>query len=141
MPRFPTEPWFRAFVERINESAEYRDAAAEWEGDVAFVVEAEPDRGVPKDVWAVLDLWHGRCRGGGVVDEAQGSTARYVIRAPYSRWKEVLLGDLDPVKGMMQGKLRLRGDLPTVVRYVRAANELVHLTGAVETEFPDEALS
>jgi putative sterol carrier protein len=61
-----------------------------------------------------------------------------VIRAPYSRWKDVLRGDLDPVKGMMQGKLRVQGDLPTIVRYVRAANELVRLTGTVETEFPDE---
>ena len=29
----------------------------------------------------------------------------------------------------MQGKLKVQGDLPTIVRYVRAANELVHLTG------------
>ena len=63
---------------------------------------------------------------------------RSVIRAPYSRWKDVLRGDLDPIKGMMQGKLKLRGDLPTIVRYVKAANELVSLTMAVPTEFPDE---
>ena len=54
------------------------------------------------------------------------------------RWKEVLRGDLDPVKGMMQGKLKVRGDLPTIVRHVRAANELVHLTMQVPTEFLDE---
>jgi hypothetical protein len=39
---------------------------------------------------------------------------------------------------MMQGRLKLRGDLPTILRYVRAANELVFLTGKVPTEFPDE---
>jgi putative sterol carrier protein len=137
--RFPTDPWFHELVDRINGSEEYREAAADWEGDVAFVIEAEPDRGVPEDVWGYLDLWHGACRGGGVVDAGRGGAARYVIRAPYSRWKEVLRGDLDPVKGMMQGKLRVQGDLPTIVRYVRAANELVHLTGTVETQFPDEA--
>ena len=38
----------------------------------------------------------------------------------------------------MQGKLKVQGDLPTIVRYVRAANELVRLTGTLETEFPDE---
>ena len=48
-------------------------------------------------------------------------------------------GELDPIKGMMQGKLRVRGDLPTIVRYVKAANELVRLTGLIDTEFPDEA--
>jgi len=137
MRRFPTNPWFQDFIERINGSAEYREAAATWEGDVAFLIEAEPDKGVPQDVWAWLDLWHGECRGGGLVDADKARTARFVIRAPYSRWREVLEGDLDPVRGMMQGKLRVQGDLPTIVRYVRAANELVHLTGTVETEFPD----
>jgi hypothetical protein len=39
---------------------------------------------------------------------------------------------------MVQGKLRVRGDLPTIIRYVNAANELVHLTGEVDTVFPDE---
>jgi hypothetical protein len=36
---------------------------------------------------------------------------------------------------MMQGKLKVRGDLPNIVRHVRAANELVHLTTRVPTEF------
>src|SRR2546428_12915961 len=138
MPLFPTDPWFQELVERINDSDQYKNVAATWEGDVAFVVEAEPDKGVPRDVWAWLDLWHGECRSGGVVDERKGSTWRYIIRAPYSRWEEVLAGDLDPVRGMMQGKVRVQGDLPTIVRYVNAANELVHLTGTVDTVYPDE---
>lgn len=138
MPLFPTDPWFQELIARIRDSDAYRLAAATWEGDVAFVIEAEPDKGVPETVWAWLDLWHGDCRGGGVVDASKGEAARYVIAAPYSRWREVLEGDLDPIRGMMQGKLRVRGDLPTIVRYVNAANELVHLTSTVDTQFPDE---
>jgi putative sterol carrier protein len=136
---FPSQEWISTFVDRINDSEDYRVAAANWEGDVAFVFEAEPDRNVPEDVWAWLDLWHGSCRAGRIVSAEEGGTARYVIRAPYTRWKEILRGTLDPVKGMMQGKLKVRGDLPTIVRYVAAANELVHLTTTVPTEFPDEA--
>jgi putative sterol carrier protein len=135
---FPTAPWFAAFIRAVNGSAEYGEAAALWEGDIAFVIEAEPDRHVPDDVWARLDLWHGECRGGGLVTATEGGDAPFVISAPYSRWKDVLRGDLDPVKGMMQGKLKVRGDLPTILRFVRAANELVRLTGTVPTAFPDE---
>jgi putative sterol carrier protein len=135
---FPSDDWMSIYEDRINGSSEYREAAATWEGAVAFVFEAEPDRGVPADLWALLDLWHGECRGARMLEPAEGERAPYVIRAPYSRWKEVLRGDLDPVKGMMQGKLKVQGDLAMIVRYVRAANELVNLTTQVPTEFLDE---
>ncbi len=135
---FPSDEWLTIYAERINGSTEYGDAASTWEGDVAFVFEAEPDKGVPEDVWAELDLWHGECRGASIVTPEKGGEAPYVISAPYTRWKEVLRGELDPIKGMMQGKLKLQGDLPTIVRYVRAANELVNLTQTVPTEFLDE---
>jgi putative sterol carrier protein len=138
VPMFPTDEWFQAFIAQINGSDEYRVAAADWEGDITFLVQAEPDIGVPGDVWGYLDLWHGVCRGGGVVTPDDGERAAYRLTAPYTRWKDILLGELDPIKGMMQGKLKVRGDLPTIVRYVRAANELVRLTGEVDTTFPDE---
>lgn len=139
MAVFPSDEWLHIYHERINGSPEYREAALTWEGDIAFVFEAEPNKGVAEDLWAWMDLWHGECRSARMVDPAEGETAPYVIRAPYTRWKDVLRGDLDPVKGMMQGKLKLQGDLPTIIRYVRAANELVHLTMSVPTEFLDEA--
>jgi putative sterol carrier protein len=138
MVTFLSQEWFATFIDEINSSDEYKQAAADWEGDVAFLVEAEPDHSFHEPVWAVLELRHGRCRGGGIVDAQRGELAPYLIRAPYSRWKDVVLGQLDPIRGMMQGRLKLRGDLPTILRYVRAANELVFLTGKVPTEFPDE---
>jgi putative sterol carrier protein len=138
VPAFATDEWFHALEGRINASTAYRDAAADWEGDISFVIQAEPDRNVPDDVWGYLDLWHGACRDARVVTPERGDEARYVLTAPYTRWKDIVRGDLDPIKAMMQGKLKVRGDLPTIVRYVRAADELVQLTGQVETSFPDE---
>lgn len=138
MALFPTEEWFKLFIELINGSDEYMSASSDWEGDITLHVEAEPDKGIDQDVFGYLDLWHGKCRGGGVVSPDEAASSRYVIRAPYTRWKEVVIGNLDPVRGMMQGKLRLEGDLPEIIRHVDAANVLVKLTGQVPTEFPDE---
>ena len=59
MFEFPREEWFQALADRIGESEAYRLAAHDWEGDIAFVIEADPERGVPDDVWGYLDLWHG----------------------------------------------------------------------------------
>ena len=139
MPVFPSREWMDVYVQRINESPDYREAAATWEGDVAYVFEPEPDKGVSEEIWSWLDLWHGECRQARYgISAEEGQKAKFVIRAPYSRWKEVINKELDPVKGMMQGKLKLKGDLPTIVRYVKAANELVNLAASVPTEFVDE---
>jgi putative sterol carrier protein len=139
MARFPSEEWLTLYRDLINGSQEYRDSSQDWEGDIAFVMEAEPDRGVPDDLVAWLDLWHGECRGARMITADEGERAAYGIRAPYSRWREVLEGRLEPVKAMVQGKLKLRGDLAEVVRHVRAAKELVHLTTLVPTDFLDAA--
>ena len=135
MALFPSDEWLSLYRDLINASEEYREAAQTWEGDIAFVLEAEPDRGVPDELAACIDLWHGECRGARMIAADEGGDAAYGIRAPYSRWQEVLRGEIDPVKGMVQGKLKLRGDLAAIVRHVRAAKELVRLTTLVPTEF------
>ena len=139
MPEFPTEEWFQALIQAIDASEEYAEYAATWEGDVIIQVEAEPDKGLAADVHGLLDLWHGRCRGGGIVDEERAATAEFAVRAPYSRWKDVIHGDLEPVKGLVQGKLRVRGDLPKILRYVKGTQELAYIAGQVDTTFPDES--
>lgn len=139
MTAFGTQEWLEAYEARINASESYREAAASWEGAVAFVFEAEPDRGWPRTEHALLDLWHGECRSARLVSREEAEAAPFVIRAPLTRWQQVIARELDPVKGMMQGKLRLSGDLPTIVRHVRAAKELVDLAAAIPTEFPDES--
>ncbi len=139
MPAFATDPWFQELIDQINASTVYAEVSRDWEGDIAFEVQAEPDRGLAATVWGYLDLWHGSCRGGGVVTPDEGAAARYIIRAPYSRWREVVTGRSDPIRAMLQGKLRLEGDLPSIVRHAAAAAELVRCCEQVETTFPGEA--
>ncbi|HVE64823.1 MAG TPA: SCP2 sterol-binding domain-containing protein [Mycobacteriales bacterium] len=141
MLQFPSPEWLAEFQDVVNASAEYADAAATWEGDLVFVYEKEPDKGVPADVYAWLDLWHGKCRDAAILDgpeDPRAVGAKFTITAPYSRWKSVMKKELDPVKAMMQGKLKVKGDLPTIVRYVRASNVLTDLTTQLDTQFVDE---
>src|SRR5262245_57613434 len=103
MTVFPSKECLDTYVERINGRPEERAAAAAGEGDISYVFEPEPDKGVPEEIWLWLDLWHGECRASRYdLPSNEGQKARFIIMAPYSRWKEVLRRQLDPVKGMMQ---------------------------------------
>ena len=136
---YPSEAWMKEWTEKINASKEFEDAAATWEGDICFVFKAQPDKGLADDLWTWMDLWHGKCRDYKYdLSPEEGEKARFVIQAPYSRWKEVVTQELDPIKGMMAGKLKLKGDIFTMIRHVKAAKAIVNVAGTVETEFIDE---
>jgi putative sterol carrier protein len=138
VPKFATEEWLQAYKDAINASPDIAEAAKDWERDIAIVVEAEPDKGIPIDLGALFQIEHGRCREAKIVTNEEADRATFVISAPYSRWKEVIQGKLDPIKGMLQGKLKVKGDLPTLAREVEAAKALVNIARSVTTEFPDD---
>jgi putative sterol carrier protein len=67
-----------------------------------------------------------------------GENGDFVLTAMYDRWKQVMTRKLDVVKGLMQGKIKLKGHLPTIVRYNKAATRLVDLVATIQTIFLDE---
>lgn len=136
--RFPSVEWTAAFKDAINDNGAYGKAGAGWtHGKVAYVVKARPSLGIDGDTAMVLDLHEGKCRGAELVDGDAAQTADFVIVAEYERWKEVLSGEADPTKAMMQNKLKLeKGHLPTIVKYVVASKELVRSAIAIDTEYP-----
>lgn len=136
--KFPSEEWIVEFGKAINTSEDYKKAAATWEGVVVLIFNAEPDIGLAEDFAAWADLWHGDCREIKRVTVEEAEKAPYVIRGSYASWKQVVKGRLGPVKGMMQGKLKLKGNLPTIVKYVKASDELVKCAARVPSEFFDE---
>jgi putative sterol carrier protein len=137
IPFFSAE-WIGAYHQAINANPDYAAAAAGWtHGVVALVCKAQAPA-FPADVGIWLDLDRGVCRGAKLVSPADAAAAPFCITGDYARWKQVLRGELDPIKGMMQGKLKLKGDLPTIVREVKSAQALVGSAAALDTRFLDE---
>lgn len=135
---FPSEEWANAFGEAVNQNEDYQKHGKPWTfGDVAMIVRAEPEAGVPEEAGMVLDVHEGRCRGVQYLVGEGKAKAAFEIIAPYATWKEVIEGKLDPIAAMMQGKLDLRtGHLPTMIRFVESSRALVKSAAAVPTEFP-----
>jgi len=136
MAVFPSAEWLTEYVDQINGSAKFADAAQTFEADISYVFEAEPDKGVPRDVWCRAAFSGGSCQWAEYdVDPGPAREAMFVIRAEYSRWRDVIEGRIDPIEGMLDGDLIVTGHLPTLLRHVRAADELVRLAAQVSSEF------
>jgi putative sterol carrier protein len=137
---FPSHEWTAAFKDAINANDAYKTAGKDWtHGVVAMVVKADPALKIDEDLAMWLDVDRGSCRDCKLIPAKDAEGAAFVIVAPYALWKTVIRGELDPTKGMMQGKLKLtKGHMPTMVKYVNASKALVSSTSRVPTKFRDE---
>jgi putative sterol carrier protein len=136
--RFPSAEWAEALKVALNNDRAYREAGKPWTfGSVALVVKSDPSNGVAQDAGMILDVHQGACRGARFVEGIDDSVdAEFVIAGSYSRWKDVIERKLDPIKGLMEGKLKLvRGHLPTIIRFVEPARLVVASASKVPTDF------
>ena len=132
---FPSEEWIEKYVVALNNNSRYEDAAKTWEGDFVFQIDADGDT-IPEPVRFYIDLWHGKCRSArmaGPDDEAE-----FIYSGPLKNWKLLFEGKIDPIKGIMARKFKLVGDMGKVMRYTKAALELVATTREIPIKYLDE---
>ena len=133
MVRFPSEEWINVFMEQLNASKSYEEAAKTWEGDFLFVIGSDAE--LKESATFYVDLWHGKCREVALLKPGEDKKAAFVYSGPYSNWKKLINKQIDPIQGLLIGKFKLQGDMAKVLRAVRAAKELVETAGKVPTEF------
>ncbi|MCL4329612.1 MAG: SCP2 sterol-binding domain-containing protein [Candidatus Thermoplasmatota archaeon] len=133
MPVFPSNDWVNSFVEEINRNRKYEDTAKDWEGDFNFVV--EKDQKFHETVYIYLDLYHGKCRRGGLYAAGEAPKAAFYYSGPYQNWVRLINGEFDPLKAVLVGKFKLKGSMMKIMRYTAAAKELVRTANLVDTQF------
>ena len=133
-----TPEWVATYEKLIQEDGEYKEAAKQWEGTVVIHILANPELGLDEDSYMMMDLWHGDCRSVRLVPKDVGGNADYVLSGELERWEAVMAKELDTTKAMMQGKIKLKGDLPTIVRYVKASVRLTDISTMIGTKFISE---
>jgi len=131
--KFASDAWTKELSRRLNESDSYERAAKDWEGDFLFIV--EPDEDYDQTTYLYLGLYHGKSPDAAVVESEDDREVEFVIRAPYGTWREVVEGELDPIQGMMSRRLRLSGNMMKVMRYPKAAQEIVACCAEVPTDW------
>ncbi len=130
--KFPSDEWVKELCQKLNESEAYAKAAKDWEGDFIFALDAG---GGHEAAYLYMDLYHGKCRGARMLSSPDEVSAAYVLSADYDNWRKVIEGKLDPIQGMMTRKLKLKGNMMKIMRYPKAAKEIVACCALVPTEF------
>jgi putative sterol carrier protein len=134
---FGTKEWTSALFEAINDSSEYRNAAAHWgvgfNGNVLLAFEA--DEGLEQPVNLLVQLEAGACQGADFVDSADHSDAGFVLHGPFAVWKEILDRKSLAATAILTGKLKVRGDKMTLLKNTAANRALIHCTSSIDTDW------
>lgn len=131
--KFPSDEWIKELSRYLNDSESYERSAKDWEGDFVFV--CEPDQAYAETAYLYLGLRHGKSTGAEMMTGEDDRETEFLIRAPFSAWRQVIEGKLDPIQGMMMRKLKLTGDMKMILRYVAAAKEIVSCCALIPTDF------
>jgi putative sterol carrier protein len=132
------DDWVQAFQDRVNESEEYRRSASTWHWPLVLRMQPDASLGFPDGYGVWLDLHRGECRAARVAKAEDMRSAPYVISADAYTWKQVLQKELEPISGLLRGKLKLeKGNMLTLASYVQAARYLVEAAREIDTVFPE----
>lgn len=162
---FPSQAWFAAYEETINDDEEYESASDGWgdgfDGDFVFEmtempvdemnVDAMPeylqaelgryvtetdDRGYVGR--AYFGLGNQRCTGARLVEDPDEVDTGFVLSATTEKWKSLLRQQQGIIDGLMSGDFELEGNMQKILQYSDAAVRLTDLAGSVDAEFADE---
>jgi putative sterol carrier protein len=131
--RMPSDEWIKELSAQLNASESYERSAKDWEGDFVFIIEA--DSALSGTAYLYLDLYHGKSPSARQLAGVDEVKAAFILSAPFSTWQRVIEGKLDPIQGMMTRQLKLQGNMMQVMRYPKAAKEIVSCCTLVPTDF------
>jgi putative sterol carrier protein len=132
---FPSDAWAKAFMEKLNTSPSYADTAKSWEGDFYFEVEKDA-ASMPEPVTLYMDLWHGQCRAAFLAEDPAARQPAFVLTAALPVYLQILTGKLDPIQAMLTRRLKVKGNMITIMRNVPVVLEFVRTAALVDTEMP-----
>lgn len=131
--KFGTQEWIQELCDQLNASEVYAQAAANWEGDLIFGI--LPDENYSHPTHYYINLQHGKASEPTLLSGPDERKALFISSAPFSTWKKVLDGRLDPIQAMFSNKIRLIGSMATVQRTPKATYELVKIAGEIDTDY------
>lgn len=135
MPVFPSSEWMNEFCTHLEAHPQAAEVAEGLDGVYRFVVEPAG----PLDRRHTYDVAIRPVPGGAQVGLAEDGQPRLTLTTDYRRWQQLVRGELDVGMAVMLRRLKVSGDLSSLMGNLATARPLVESLHAVETIWLDEA--
>jgi putative sterol carrier protein len=139
---FPSKAWVDEAVRLTNSDPESAAAGRGWVGDFGAVIQAEKGKLERTFTVHVKPNRLGHIERVEVLDDPDDLDdiePAYLARAPYSVWKALLQGTLDPVEAVLKRRIEVQGDLQPLMERMKYKGIADRVFAQLKTEFVDEA--
>jgi putative sterol carrier protein len=131
---FVSKEYIKEVMARTNADEKYLELAKEENASYTFILQAEPGKGVEKDIvfgynaekGVMTDVWLGEKK------------TELVIAGKYGVWVNTLIGKTGATKAFLTRKLKVRGNLMKILRLANATERWLEILRMIPTEFHGE---
>ena len=122
------------FKERINADDEYEKLAKTVDDSYTLILQAEPDKGVNETLIVGFEIKEGK-----MTDLWSGEReTSFILSAPYRVWVDILLGKIGANRAFITRKLKIKGNMPRLLKTAKATDRMVQLLREMPTIFHGE---
>jgi putative sterol carrier protein len=140
MPVFPSKEWCEEAARLSNADPESAIAGKGWSRDIAAVVDPEPGK-LSKPFTVHCHPIEGKITQLQILpdpDDLDEIEPAYLIRAPYSVWKQLLKGTLDPVEALVRRRIEVQGEVQPLIERMQYRGIAERILAKLGTTFVDE---
>jgi len=131
---FGSKEYLKEVMKRSNADEKYLELTKGENASYTFVIQAEPRKGVEKDVilgytveeGVTTDIWLGERK------------TEFTISGNYGVWVNILTGKSGVTKAFLMRKLRVRGSLMKILKLSAATERWLEILRTIPTEFHGE---
>jgi hypothetical protein len=135
---FASQEWADSFAVHLRDDAQVRTESVTWIfGPLLLQVEPDAELGFEGAVLR-LDLFEGDLRSITLVTPAEAERSPFVLTGSFARWKTIFGGQLAIIDAVLQSRLVVRGDLPTLTRHRALLDAITRVAASLDTVWHDE---
>ena len=131
---FGSKEYIKEVMERSNADEKYLELAKGEDASYTFMIQAEPQKGVEKDIvlgynvedGVTTDIWLGERK------------TNFTISGKYGVWVNILIGKTGVTKAFLMRKLKVRGSLMKILKLSKATERWLEVLRTIPTEFHGE---
>lgn len=129
-----SEDYLTLFKERINSDDEYEKLAKTVDDSYTLILQAEPEKGVSDTMIVGFEIKEGK-----MTDLWTGERdTSFILSARYRVWVDILLGKIGANRAFITRKLKIKGNMPRLLKTAKATDRMVQLLRELPTTFHGE---